>query len=199
MEFLLDAMELRPLLRVKRYQKELRNGGMIDICSSMKGRCRTRRRIRTSEATVRRAATRLCPATSPSVWATFNRARTTYYRENQIMTEEGGTKGSNPIRPFLMFSGECHGQAQAAIHFYTSIFPASRIISIEKYGPKQAEPEGTVRSASFVLNGQDFMAIDSAAPHAFNFTPSLSLRRAKIPSLPIETMWYAALSTDTNH
>jgi predicted 3-demethylubiquinone-9 3-methyltransferase (glyoxalase superfamily) len=96
-------------------------------------------------------------------------------QEHQIMIEEGGTKGSNPIRPFLMFSGERHGQAEAAINFYTSTFPASRIISIEKYGPKQAEPEGTVRCASFVLNGQDFMAIDSAAPHAFNFTPSLSL------------------------
>jgi predicted 3-demethylubiquinone-9 3-methyltransferase (glyoxalase superfamily) len=92
------------------------------------------------------------------------------------MTEEGGTKGANPIRPFLMFSGERHGQAEAAIHFSTSIFPDSRIISIERYGPKQAEPEGTVRCARFVLNGQDLMAIDSAAPHAFNFTlPSPSM------------------------
>jgi hypothetical protein len=90
-------------------------------------------------------------------------------QENQIMTEGGGTKDSNPIRPFLMFSGERHGQAEAAINFYTSIFPNSRIISIEKYGPKQVEPEGTVRCARFVLNGQELMAIDSAGPAPIQF------------------------------
>ena len=81
-------------------------------------------------------------------------------------------KGS--ITPLLMFSGEHHGQAEEAINFYTSTFPNSRITSIEKYGAGQHEPEGTVQSAAFVLNGQDFMAMDSARSHQFNFTPSIS-------------------------
>ena len=36
-------------------------------------------------------------------------------------------------------------------------------------------PEGTIRSAVFILNGRKFMAMDSAMPHPFNFTPSMSL------------------------
>jgi predicted 3-demethylubiquinone-9 3-methyltransferase (glyoxalase superfamily) len=80
----------------------------------------------------------------------------------------------NSIKPLLMFSGEHHGQAEEAITFYTATFPNSSITSIEKYGPDQDEPEGTVQSATFNLNGQDFMAMDSAMPHAFNFTPSIS-------------------------
>jgi predicted 3-demethylubiquinone-9 3-methyltransferase (glyoxalase superfamily) len=78
------------------------------------------------------------------------------------------------ITPLFMFSGERHGKAEEAINFYTSTFPNSRIVSIERYGPDQQEPEGTVQSAAFVLNGNDFMAMDSAMPHLFNFTPSVS-------------------------
>jgi predicted 3-demethylubiquinone-9 3-methyltransferase (glyoxalase superfamily) len=89
-----------------------------------------------------------------------------------IRREEAMLKA--PIKPFLMFSGARHGKAEEAINFYVSIMPGSRIVSIERYGPGQAQPEGTVRVATFVLNGQEFMAIDSAMPHPFNFTPSIS-------------------------
>ena len=78
------------------------------------------------------------------------------------------------ITPLLMFSGAHHGQAQEAINFYTSTFPNSSVTSIAKYGPGQHEPQGTVQSADFILNGQRFMAMDSAMPHPFNFTPSIS-------------------------
>jgi predicted 3-demethylubiquinone-9 3-methyltransferase (glyoxalase superfamily) len=81
-------------------------------------------------------------------------------------------KGS--IKPFLMFSGEHHGQAGEAIDFYISTFPDSRIVSIDRHGPDQQGPEGTVQVATFELAGREFMAMDSSAPHAFNFTPSIS-------------------------
>ena len=80
----------------------------------------------------------------------------------------------NSIKPLLMFSGERHGQAEEAIAFYVATFPNSSITSIEKYGPDQNELEGTVASAAFILNGQSFMAMDSAMAHPFNFTPSIS-------------------------
>lgn len=80
----------------------------------------------------------------------------------------------NSIRPMLMFSGEHHGQAEEAVSFYIETFPDSRLTAIEKYGPGETDPEGTVKAASFVLNGRGFMAMDSAFPHAFNFTPSIS-------------------------
>jgi predicted 3-demethylubiquinone-9 3-methyltransferase (glyoxalase superfamily) len=78
------------------------------------------------------------------------------------------------IKPFLMFSGKQHGRAEEAINFYISIFPDSRITSMKKYGAGEQAPEGTVQVATFVLNGQNFMAIDSVVDHSFNFTPSIS-------------------------
>ena len=79
------------------------------------------------------------------------------------------------ISTFLMFSGDRHGKAEEAINFYVAQFPNSRIDHIRRYPAGANEPEGTVMHAAFTLNGQPFMAIDSAAPHAFNFTPSVSL------------------------
>jgi predicted 3-demethylubiquinone-9 3-methyltransferase (glyoxalase superfamily) len=78
------------------------------------------------------------------------------------------------ITPFLMFSGEHHGQAEEAINLYISVFPDSRIVSIDRHPAGGPEPEGTVLAGHFVLNGRTFRAMDSAAPHQFNFTPSIS-------------------------
>ena len=72
---------------------------------------------------------------------------------------------------FLMFTG----QAEAAMELYTSLFKQSAIVSITRYGANDPGAEGTVQHATFTLNGQEFMAIDSAAVHAFTFTPSMSL------------------------
>jgi predicted 3-demethylubiquinone-9 3-methyltransferase (glyoxalase superfamily) len=77
--------------------------------------------------------------------------------------------------PFLMFCGEHHGQAEAAIAAYCSIFDNSRVIAIDRYGAEGPEPEGTVRHARFEICGSEVMAIDSAAPHQFTFTPAISL------------------------
>jgi predicted 3-demethylubiquinone-9 3-methyltransferase (glyoxalase superfamily) len=79
------------------------------------------------------------------------------------------------ITTFLMFSGDKHGRAEEAVNFYVAQFANSRVDSIQRYGPGAKEPEGTVMLANFTLNGQKFMAMDSAAPHPFNFTPSVSL------------------------
>lgn len=67
------------------------------------------------------------------------------------------------------------GQADAAINFYTSVFPDSEILSIERYGPDGPGPEGSVLHATFSLQGLTFMCIDSHIEHAFTFTPAMSL------------------------
>jgi predicted 3-demethylubiquinone-9 3-methyltransferase (glyoxalase superfamily) len=77
--------------------------------------------------------------------------------------------------PFLMFCGEQHGKAEEAITWYCSLFPGSRVVGLERYGPEDDQPEGTVRLASFELGAKRVMAIDSAAPHAFTFTPAISM------------------------
>ncbi|TME11601.1 MAG: VOC family protein [Chloroflexi bacterium] len=75
----------------------------------------------------------------------------------------------------LMFVGEQHGKAEEAINLYVSLFKNSKIIKIERYGAGESEPEGTVKHATFSLNGQEFMALDSALKHEFTFTPSMSI------------------------
>ncbi len=77
--------------------------------------------------------------------------------------------------PFLMFCGEQHGKAEEAVNWYCTIFENSRIVAIDRYGPGESDPEGTVRVATFEVGGHRMMAIDSAAPHAFTFTPAMSL------------------------
>ena len=79
------------------------------------------------------------------------------------------------VAPFLMFAGEQHGKAEEAMRFYISLFDNSEILEVERYGPGEMGPDGTVKTARFSLNGRELMAIDSAGPHAFTFTPSISL------------------------
>jgi predicted 3-demethylubiquinone-9 3-methyltransferase (glyoxalase superfamily) len=59
--------------------------------------------------------------------------------------------------------------------FYTSLFDQSEIINITYYGANEAGKEGTVLHATFSLNGQEFMCIDSSVEHDFTFTPAISL------------------------
>lgn len=79
------------------------------------------------------------------------------------------------IKTFLMFAREHHGKAKDAIACYVALFPNSAVKSIEYYKAGDPQPEGTVKVATFTLNGLEYMAIDSAAPHQFTFTPAFSL------------------------
>ena len=80
---------------------------------------------------------------------------------------------SQKIMPFFMYVSE-HGQAEEAIQLYTSLFADSRILNIERYGDGEGRVVGTVKQATFALNGQQFMAIDGGAGHAFTFTEANS-------------------------
>lgn len=73
------------------------------------------------------------------------------------------------ITPFLWFDDN----AEEAINFYTSIFKNSKIGRVTRYGDAGPGPKGTVMSATFQLEGQEFMALNGG-PH-FKFTPAISL------------------------
>ena len=75
------------------------------------------------------------------------------------------------ITNFLMFTGD----AEEAMNFYISLFPGSEIVHITRYKANEPGTEGSVVHATFNLNGQLFMCIDSNFKHAFTFTPSMSL------------------------
>lgn len=93
----------------------------------------------------------------------------------QIMSA-GGREISQRITPTLMFVGEVCGKAEEAIIFYASVFPDSKIGDVLRYGENEPpDKEGTVKHASFVLNGQAFGAMDSAREHNFGFNEAISL------------------------
>ena len=73
-----------------------------------------------------------------------------------------------PITPFLWFDT----QAEEAMQFYTSIFPNSSVVTVSRYGDAGPGPKGSVMTAVFTLNGQQFIALNGG-PH-FKFTPAVS-------------------------
>jgi predicted 3-demethylubiquinone-9 3-methyltransferase (glyoxalase superfamily) len=72
------------------------------------------------------------------------------------------------ITPFLWFND----QAEQAMNFYCSIFKNSKVGSISRYGEAGPGPAGTVMSATFQLNRQEFMALNGGP--VFSFTPAIS-------------------------
>ena len=72
------------------------------------------------------------------------------------------------ITPFLWFDDN----AEEAMNFYVSIFKNSRVVSINRYGEAGPGPAGTVMTATFELEGQEFTALNGG-PH-FKFTEAIS-------------------------
>ena len=80
------------------------------------------------------------------------------------------------ITPTLMFVADVCGKAEEAMNFYTSIFQNSKITVNMRYGVgEEPEKEGSIKHATFTLEGQDFAAMDSAQKHEFNFNEAISL------------------------
>ena len=72
------------------------------------------------------------------------------------------------ITPFLWFDY----QAEEAINFYTSIFKNSKIVSVSRYGEAGPGPAGSLMTATFQLEGQQFMALNGGPQ--FKFTEAVS-------------------------
>ena len=73
------------------------------------------------------------------------------------------------ITPFLWFDN----QAEEAMNFYVGIFRNSKIGRISRCGEGGPGPKGTVMSATFQLDGQDFMALNGGPIFKFNEAISL--------------------------
>ena len=73
------------------------------------------------------------------------------------------------ITPFLWFDDK----AEEAMTFYVSVFKNSKAGRVTRWGDAGPGPKGTVMSATFNLDGQDFFALNGG-PH-FTFTPAISL------------------------
>ena len=72
------------------------------------------------------------------------------------------------ITPFLWFNDN----AEEAVNFYISIFKNSKLLNVARYGEAGPGANGTVMTATFQLNGQEFVALNGG-PH-FKFTEAIS-------------------------
>jgi predicted 3-demethylubiquinone-9 3-methyltransferase (glyoxalase superfamily) len=90
-----------------------------------------------------------------------------------VVGEEAKTRPM--VTPAIMFTQDKAGKAEEAMNLYTSLFPNSKIDGIFRYEASEGpDKEGTIAHAVFHLAGQEFMALDSAAPHAFVFNEAVS-------------------------
>ena len=72
------------------------------------------------------------------------------------------------ISPFLWFDD----QAQEAMTYYTKIFKDSKVDNVSIYENGGPNEDQTVITGSFLLNGQEFMALNGGS--IFSFTPAVS-------------------------
>jgi len=72
------------------------------------------------------------------------------------------------IGPCLWFDGK----AEEAANFYIAIFKNSRIVNTARYPEGSPLPAGNVMTVQFILDGQEFLAINGGPQ--FTFSPAIS-------------------------
>ncbi len=93
----------------------------------------------------------------------------------QIISDKDRSMGKQKFVPNLMFTGPLAGKGEAAMQFYTSIFPKSEVQRLSHYKAGGAGPVGQLEYGQFLLVGQPFTAMDNPQPEAkYGFTEGLS-------------------------
>lgn len=87
------------------------------------------------------------------------------------------------ITPFLWFDGK----AEEAMNFYTSIFKNSKVGEVSRYGEGAPFPKGSVMSATFVLDGQQFYALNGGP--GFPCSPAVSFFINAETQEEIDRLW----------
>jgi len=72
------------------------------------------------------------------------------------------------ITPFLWFDRN----AEEAMTFYVSIFKNSKVGRVSRYGDAGPGPKGSVMTATFQLEGQEFFALNGGPQ--YKFSPAIS-------------------------
>lgn len=151
--------------------------------------CRTKREVDTLWSELSEGGKALMPLDSYPFSDRYGWTEDRYGLSWQVM-HAGEKSVGQKITPTLMFSGDVCGKAEEAMNFYASIFPNSTIGGILRYGPGEApDAEGTVKHASFALEGQNFAAMDSALVHDASFNEAVSLMVACDTQQEIDHYW----------
>jgi len=59
-------------------------------------------------------------------------------------------------------------RGEEAAHFYTSLFPNSKLGKITRYGSAGPRQEGTVMTVAFEVMGQEFLALNGGPEYTFS-------------------------------
>jgi predicted 3-demethylubiquinone-9 3-methyltransferase (glyoxalase superfamily) len=87
------------------------------------------------------------------------------------------------ITPFLWFDN----QAEEAMNFYTSIFKNSKVGNVTRYGEAGPGPKGSVMTATFELEGQEFMVLNGGPQ--YKFTEAVSFFVNCNSQEEVDTLW----------
>jgi predicted 3-demethylubiquinone-9 3-methyltransferase (glyoxalase superfamily) len=87
------------------------------------------------------------------------------------------------ITPFLWYDGK----AEEAVNFYVSIFKNSKVVSMARYGDAGPGPKGSVMTAAFQLEGQDFVALNGGPQ--YKFTPAISFVVSCETQEEVDDLW----------
>jgi predicted 3-demethylubiquinone-9 3-methyltransferase (glyoxalase superfamily) len=98
------------------------------------------------------------------------------------------------VRPLLMYIGENTGKAEEAMKYYVSLFPDSKMGDVFRYPAGGADKEGTVMHAVFTIAGQEFLAMDSAIEHKFQFNEGVSLYVDCKDQAEVDKYWHKFLA-----
>lgn len=69
-----------------------------------------------------------------------------------------------------------NNQAEQAVNFYTSVIKNSKILSTARYGDAGPGPKGSLMVATFLLDGQEFMALNGGPPFTFSIGMSIVIK-----------------------
>lgn len=89
------------------------------------------------------------------------------------------------ITPCLWFDGD----AEEAAALYTSVFPGSRVVQVQRYGPAGPGPEGAVMVVAFELAGRPFVALNGGPQ--FTFSEAVSFQVPCDGQAEVDRYWEA--------
>ena len=87
------------------------------------------------------------------------------------------------ITTFLTYND----QAEEAVNLYVSTFKNSEILNISRYGEGAPLPAGTVITVSFVLEGQEYIALNGGP--SFSFAEGISLFVNCETQVEVDELW----------
>jgi len=80
-----------------------------------------------------------------------------------------------------------NGTAEAAVDFYSSVFPDLKVTNIARWGDGGPGPQGAVLNIAFEMAGQSFLALNGGPQYPF--TPAISLFVTCESQADVDDLW----------